>query len=437
MIFIETLVILLLVLINGLLAMSELALVSARTSRLQSLVSGGSRKARIALRLRDDPTEFLSTVQIGITLVGVLAGAFSGATLAERLAEWLGHWPSLAPYARSGALGVVVLGITYISLIFGELVPKRIALHNPERIASLVAPAMVWLARIAAPAVWLLKASIDASVRALRLRGRREATVTEDEVRLLVAEGTRAGVFAPKERRMIEGVLRLEDQAVRAIMTPRLDVAWLEEHADAEEIAQQLRERRLSRFPVCRESIDHPVGIVHAKDLVPAALEGEPIVLANYMVQPLVVPDGISVLKLLDSFRREGVHMALVVDEYGAIEGVVTLADVLEAIAGDLPELGETPEPGLVRRSDGSWLVDGDLPIGEFEDGTGLRGMREEGEFDTMAGWLLQHLGRLPVPGDAFVARSGRFEVVDMDRRRIDKILYVPHAGNGGAPEDG
>ena len=314
-----------LILFNGLLAMSEVAVISSRRSRLESLVKRRHRGAAMVLELLDDPSGFLSTVQVGITLVGVLAGAFSGAKLAARLGAWLDTWPVFAPYGESIALGVVVLSITYVSLVVGELVPKRIALHDPERIALTFAPFMHALSRLAAPAVWLLRHSTDALVSLFGVSRRRPTTVTEDEVRMLVAEGTLAGVFMPKEREMIEGVLRLADRTARAIMTPRTEVAWLEEHATPADIVEQLTAHRLSRFPVCRGTIDNPLGIVHTTDLARVALAGQQPVLAEVLVPPLVVPDGTPVLKLLDSFRRERVHMAIVVDEYGTTQGVVTL----------------------------------------------------------------------------------------------------------------
>jgi putative hemolysin len=260
----------------------------------------------------------------------------------------------------------------------------------------------------------------------LGLRGLRESTVTEDEVRMLIAEGTRAGVFMPKEREMIEGVLRVADRTARGIMTPRSEVVWLEESATAEQIGEQLAQRRLSRFPVCRENIDTPLGIVHSKDLLRVALAGEPILLPNVLVRPLVVVNGTPVLKLLDSFRREGLHMAIVVDEYGATEGVVTLADILEAVAGELPEQGDPLEQNIVRRDDGSWLVDGSMAIDEFKDRLGLVRPRGSRSYETVAGFALDRLGRLPTVGESFIDQGGLFEIVDMDGRRIDKICYRP-----------
>jgi putative hemolysin len=256
--------------------------------------------------------------------------------------------------------------------------------------------------------------------------------VTEDEVRMLVAEGTRAGVFMPKEREMIEGVLRLADRTARAIMTPRTEVVWLDVNATPADVVVQLDARRLSRFPVCRDTIDHPVGTVHMKDLARAALAGRSVALGDVMLQPLVVLDGTPVLKLLDNFRREGMHMAIVVDEYGATQGVVTLADIIEAVAGTLPEAGTELESALVKRADGSWLVDGSVGIDEFEDRVGVSGLRGSGTFDTVAGYALFRLGRLPIVGDTFADRTGYYEILDMDGRRIDKLMYRPRIEEDG-----
>jgi putative hemolysin len=428
----EVAVLLLLIASNALLAMSELAVISSRRSRLQNLVKRRHRGARAALRLLENPTDFLSTVQIGITLIGVLAGAFSGATLAGQLGEWLDSWPAIAPYGQPTAIVAVVLAITYVSLVLGELVPKSIALNDPERIACAMAPTMRSLARIAAPAVWLLRNSTEGLLRAFGLTRRRSLTVTEEEVRMLVAEGTRAGVFMPKEREMIEGVLRLADRTARAVMTPRTEVAWLDIAATPLDIAAAIEQRRLSRFPVCQDTIDNPLGIVHTKDLARVALAGHRVVLGAVLVPPLVVLDGTPVLKLLEVFRKEGVHMAIVVDEYGATQGVVTLADILEAVAGTLPELGSDLATALVKRADGSWLVDGSVGIDEFEDRFGVSGLRGSRTFDTVAGYALSKLGRLPVVGDTFADRNGHYEIIDMDGRRIDRLIFRPRVDEDG-----
>lgn len=421
MVYLEILFVLLLTLINGVLAMSEMAMVSSRRARLERAARSGSRGARVALRLIEDPSRFLSTVQIGITLVGILAGAVSGATLADRLGDWLDTYPALAGHGDNIAIGMVVVAITFLSLILGELVPKRIALGSPERVASLVAQPMHVLSRLASPAVWLLKTTTESVLGLLGLRDAKRAAITEDEVRALIAEGTREGIFVPQEREMIDGVMRLADRTVRSVMTPRSEIMWLDLQENRESLMRRLETVRFSRLPVCRGTVDHAVGVVHTKDLLPAALRGEPFALVDYMTPALVVHDGMPVLKLLDRFRIDAVHVAIVVDEYGTTRGLVTLTDILEAIAGDLPERGDDPEPMIVLREDGSWLVDGAMPVDELQDRLGHAGMRH-GSYSTLAGFVLHRLGRLPAIGEQFSDGTFSFEVVDMDGRRIDKV---------------
>ena len=430
MLFVEIVAVVLLILANGVLALSELAVVSSRRSRLEALSRNGVSGARVALGLIDDPSRFLSTVQIGITLVGILAGAYGGVTIADELGSVLNRIAWVAPNGGPLAIAVVVLLITYLSLVVGELVPKRMALANPERAAVMVARPMQVLSRVAAPAVWVLKHSSDAILKLFGLAGGRETTITEDEVRSLIAAGTQAGVFAPQERAMIDGVLRLADRSVRVIMTPRSEVMWIDRAAGRDRIVEMIEAGRHRRLLVCDGGIDHPLGFVDARDILAAALKGEAIDLGTIAPRPLVIPEQTPVLRLIDLFRRERVHIALIVDEYGTTEGVVTATDVLESIAGDLPERGETEEPMIVRRADGSWLVDGMLPIDEFEDLVKIRGLAAGGDFETVAGFVIAELGRLPETGDRVVRPDMTIEVVDMDRRRIDKLAVTP-AGAG------
>ncbi|HSW62718.1 MAG TPA: hemolysin family protein [Dissulfurispiraceae bacterium] len=416
MLYLELLIVCFLTVTNGLLAMSELAIVSSRKSRLEHLANQGSRGARAALRLIDDPSRFLSTVQIGITLVGIIAGAFSGATLGQRLGTWLNTFPLISPYGHSAGIGLTVIGITYLSLIIGELVPKRIALTQPERVASLVAGTMRGLSLVAAPAVWVLHVSTERVLRLLGLAGTRETTVTEDEVKSLIAEGTQAGIFVPQEQEMIEGVLRLADRSVRLIMTPRTKIVWVDVKSDRNTIIDMVRSHCFSRLLVCDGTVNHPVGFIHTKDL----LSCEEVTLSELVTPLLYVPDRTTVLKLLNRFKKEKVHLAVVVDEYGTTEGLVTLTDVIEAIAGDLPERGEDDGPQIVQRDDGSWLADGTVPTDEVETITGIY-MGENVEM--LAGFVLAHLGRIPKAGASFIHGNARFEVVDMDGNRIDKVL--------------
>jgi len=420
MLYLELLIVFFLTVTNGLLAMSELAVVSSRKSRLERLANQGSRGARAALRLIEDPSRFLSTVQIGITLVGIIAGAFSGATLGHRLGIWLNTFSSISPHGLSVGIGLTVVGITYLSLIVGELVPKRIALAQPERVAALVAGPMRGLSFVAAPAAWVLHISTEKVLRLLGLAGGRKTTVTEEEVKSLIAEGTLAGIFVPQEQEMIEGVLRLADRSVRVIMTPRTRIVWVDMKSGRNAIINMVRSHRFSRLLVCDGTVDHPVGFIHTKDLLPQALSREEVTLAALVTPLLYVPDRTTVLNLLNRFKKENVHLAVVVNEHGSTEGLVTLTDVIEAIAGDLPERGEDRGPQMVQRKYGSWLADGAVPTDEVEAVTGI----DMGEnVEMLAGFVLEHLKRIPKAGASFTHNNARFEVVDMDGNRIDKVL--------------
>lgn len=422
MLYLEMLFVLVLTGINGLMAMSEMAVVSSRRARLDHMVRYGHKGARAALRIADEPSRFLSTVQIGITLVGILAGAFSGATIADKLGDRLDQYAFLSPYGDAIGIGVVVVCISFLSLTLGELVPKRAALANPEAIASMIARPMERLSQIARPVVWLLNMSTEIVLRLLRLPVTRDTAVTEEEIKSVIREGTKVGMFEPQEHEMIQGVLRLADRSVRMIMTPRIDVTWIDINADTETLLNAVRPSRHSRFLVCQNSIEHAVGVIHAKDLLPAAMRRETLDIRSFMVSPVFVPEHAPTFKILEEFKRTGVHMAVVVDEYGTTQGIVTLTDVLESIAGDLPELGEDAETPILRGDDGAWLCEGYLPIDEFEDRTGLRGIKGAGKYETIAGFVIHVLGHLPRTGEGFVYGNARFEVVDMDGRRIDKV---------------
>ncbi|WP_114392153.1 hemolysin family protein [Oleisolibacter albus] len=424
MVYLELGAVLLLILLNGFFAMSELAMVSARKLRLQQLAEDGKRGARIALEMQEDPSRFLSSVQIGITLIGIINGAVGGATIAGRLGVWLETFPVLAAYGSTIAIAVVVVAITYLSLIVGELVPKRVALNNAERIAVFAAPIMRGLSKATAPFVWLLGASTEAMLRLLRVPEKAEHVVTEEEVKNMIAEGTASGVFEPEEKRLIEGVMRLADRTVRSVMTPRLEVMWLDIDDDAETIKREIRESGHSRLPVCRGEFDDVIGIVHTKQLLHGLMQGEPFDLRPAVKDALVVHDGAEVLRLLELFKQSGEQMAVVVDEYGTVEGIVTLTDVLEAIAGELPEAGEDGDADVVRRPDGSFLIDGMLAVEEVEALLGLKSLRDEDSgYHTLAGFLLFKFGHIPTAGEWVEHDGYRFEVVDMDGRRIDKVL--------------
>jgi len=419
----EIAVVLALVLLNGFFAMSEIAVVSARPARLETLARKGGRGARLALGLARDPGRMLSTVQIGITLVGIVAGAFGGARLAEPLAAALARVPALAPFSAEIAYTLVVAAITYLSLIIGELVPKHLALRGPERVAALVAPTIELISRISTPAVWLLETSSRFVLRLLGSEVQPAETVTEEEVKTLIAEGTRAGVFHRHEQEMIQRVLRLADRPVRAIMTPRLELVWLDVEDGPDEIARIIRESGHSRFVVGKGGLDEVLGVVHVRGMLDACLAGRPLDLQAALRPMLVVPDTMPASRALEALRQARVSMALVVDEYGEVEGVVTVEDVLEALVGDMPERRLGEDAAIVRRDDGSMLMDGMLAIDEVKLALGLDGLPDEEAYHTLAGFVLAQLGRVPAEGETVAYGGWRFEVVDMDGQRIDKVL--------------
>lgn len=424
-------IVFLLLLFNGFFAMAELALVSARRARLRQIAEEEkSRGARRALAMAEDSSAFLSIVQIGVTLNSILAGAFSGATLAEPIGNALDTVEWIAPYGHTMAMGLTVLGVSYLSLVIGELVPKRIGLSYAEPIAVRVAPFMYGLAVMAAPAVWILRLSTDLVLKIMGMRHSNGSPVTEEEVKDMIAEGTQTGVFMQEEKTMIEGVMRMADRGVRTIMTPRVDMVWLGIEDSIEENMRIIQESGRSRFPVGRGDLDEVLGIIYAKDLLNAVLAGGAVKLEALMREPMVIPDTTPVMRLVEQFRASRQHLAVVIDEYGSVEGLVTATDVLEAIIGDLPEQGqETSDEKPVRRADGSWLIDGMQPIDEVEALLGLKNMRgDSGEYHTLAGFIIDKLGRIPTAGDFFRWADARFEVIDMDGRRVDKVLVVPPA---------
>jgi putative hemolysin len=421
--FLEILIVAVLTLVNGLLAMSELAVVSSRPARLKVLAAEGKRGATVALKLQEDPGKFLSSVQIGITLVGVLSGAFSGATLGERLGDTLigaGINPTVA--APLG-VGIVVIIITYLSLIVGELVPKQIALRDSEGVATRVAPAMALIASIAAPLVWLLDMSGKLVLRLLGQSGETDERVTDEEVKTLIAEAEHAGVLETEERHMISGVMRLADRSARGLMTPRLDVELIDLSETQDEMIEKLRATRHSVLPVQDGAVDSIVGVIVRKDLVENVLAREPLDVRTLVKQAPVVMDRSSALDVLKAIRGSLVHMALVFDEYGHFEGIVTPGDILEAITGAFQE-EEGDEKAYVTREDGSYLVSGWMQVDEFQAHLGVP-VPKDAKFETVAGFVLAELNHLPAVGETFERGHWRFEVLDLDGRRIDKILVT------------
>jgi putative hemolysin len=427
-VILEGLIVVLLIFINGIFAMSEIAVVSARKTRLRQWAEEGNAKARAALELANNPNQFLATIQIGITLVGILAGVFGGATIARELAVILSDITWLAPYSHPLSLVLVVLVITYLSLIVGELVPKRLALNNPERLAMVIAAPMQVLSRIAYPAVHLLGLSTEFLLRALGMKPSTEPPVTEEEIRALIEQGTQAGMFEEAEQEMVERVFRLGDRRVSAVMTPRTEIVWLDREASAQEIRRTIIESVHSRFLVADGSLDNVLGVVHAKDLLAHMLGEQAVNLEATLQQPLYVPESMRALEVLELFKQSGTHIALVIDEYGGIQGLVTPSDILEAIVGDLPAAGEQVEPLAMQRADGSWLLDGMLPVDEFKDLFDLGELpgEDQGIYQTLAGFVVMQLGRIPAATDSFVWEGLKIEVMDMDGNRVDKVLVTP-----------
>lgn len=422
----EVIFILLLVLANGLFAMSEMAVVSARKARLQQWANEGDARARAALKLANMPERFLSTIQTGITMVGILAGAFGGATIAEQVGAGLSAIPALGAYGEAVGVGVVVLGITYLSLVIGELVPKRLALNNPERIASIIARPMNALSVIASPAVKLLEVSTEMVLKILRVESSNDPTITEEEIKVLIEEGTRSGVFDKAEQYLVRNVFRLGDRRASALMTHRLDIVWVDIDAPLGEIRSKIAGSPYSRFPVCQGRLDKLLGMIKAKELL--GLDAATADWKTLIRQPLVVPESRTALEVLESFKTSHTHMAIIIDEYGAVEGLVTTNDILEAIVGDILTASAQSEIYAVQREDGSWLLDGMLPLDEFKEIFRIQELpgENQGVYQTLAGFILTHLGRIPSVADHFEWRGLRFEVVDMDGKRIDKVLIAP-----------
>jgi len=424
----ETLAIFLLIGANGLLAMSEIAIVAARKARLQHSANSGDKGAAAALELATHPNRFLATVQIGITLVGILAGAFGGATLAHKIEHLALGVPTLAPYGGLLGVGTVVAGITFFSLVLGELVPKRIALVHTERIASAVAAPMRFLSLVTSPIVRLLGASTDITLKLFRVKPSQEPHVTPEEIKALVEQGTALGVFEESEQDMIEGVLRLDERPIGTYMTPRTQMVSIDIKDTPETLRSKMVDSRHSRFPVIQGTFDNVLGMVSAKAIVKQALSGRPTNIRQALEPPLFVPETASALKVLDLFKREGTHFALVTDEYGGIQGLVTDRDILEAIVGELPSRDEPHEPEVTVREDGSWLVDGLLNIDrlkEILDRDETLPDEESGHYHTVSGFMMTQLGGIPTVGQHFHWKDFRFEVVDMDGRRVDKVLIA------------
>ncbi len=425
----EIIIILLLLVANGVFAMSEIAVVAARKIRLQQSADSGNKQAQAALRLAKSPNQFLATVQVGITLVGILAGAFGGATIAEKITAYLNTLPALAQYSELIGVGIVVIVITYLSLIIGELVPKRLALNNPEKIASTMALPMNLLSRVALPIVRLLDTSTNIVFRLLGIKPSLEPAVTVEEIKKLIEQGTESGIFEETEQSMIENVLRLDERPVGAWMTPRTKIVWLDIDEPLEDIRRKVVEYHYSRFPVAKDDLDHVIGVVRAKDLLVQSLNNQPLDLKKLLRPPLFIPDSMSALDVLELFKEQKTHIAIITDEYGGIEGMITHNDILDDIVGNIPIAGEySSEPQARMREDGSWLVDGLLDIDTLKDIFEIDQLpgEEDSGYNTVGGFIMNHVQHIPAEGQYFEWQNLRFEVLDMDGRRVDKVLITP-----------
>ena len=417
----EILIILAVILLNAVFVLSEMSVASSRKARLQQRANEGDKRAITVLELLQHPNLFLATVQIGITLVGVLVGAVGGATLSEPLSELLARSLLLTQYADSLSLVIVVVVITFVSIVLGELVPKRIALQNPERIASMLAGPMILVSRLFKPFVWFLGRITDLVLRILGIKPGSEPPVTEEEIQLLIDQGMEAGVFEEAEHDMVEGVFSLGDQRVYSLMTPRTDVVYLDINDSIEEIRQKISESEYSRFPVRQSTLDVILGIVKARDLLVPSLAGEQIKLKDLLRPAFYIPETMFAARALEIFKENGTEMLLIIDEFGGLQGLLTITDVLEEIVGQI----EMEEPQATQRQDGSWLLDGMLEVDEFKEIFNLKILPHEDEYETLSGFVMVSLGRVPQAADHFEWQGFRFEVIDMDGRRVDKVLVT------------
>jgi len=418
-------IIVVLVVINGILAMAELSIVSSRRTRLEVRADAGDTGAVAALALAAEPTRFLSTVQIGITLIGILVGAFGGATLSDTVSDWIRDVPGLARFADTLGILLVVIAITTLSVMVGELIPKRLALHSPERIATRLARPMTVMSRIVGPVSGLMSTSTDWILRPFQVGAGADAPVTEEEIQLLLEEGAAAGVFEPAEQNLVGRIFQLSDQRASELMTPRHRVVFLNANEPEGEIRQTIAYSRYSHFPVCQDNLDNVIGILSVREYWAHRERGDATPLRELATSPLFVPESMPALKVTDLFKKTSQHRALVVDEYGIVQGIVTFTDIFEAIVGDIDSSSHSEERDAVRRDDDSWLIDGAMPLDSLKQLLGIEALPDEdrGVYSTLAGFMLLRFGRIPQAADRFTWGRLCFEVVDMDGNRIDKAL--------------
>ncbi len=415
----DLLAILILIALNNLLAMTEAAFLASRRARLQQLVNEEKRGAKQALALAEEPNRFLSVIQIGITLIDVMTGAIGGATLAEFVALKVAEVPTLAPYADGLGLTIVVLIITYFSIVFGELVPKRIGILNPEGIITASAGLMTWLSRLLSPIVRLLSLSTEGVLRLFGVDRTEAPPITEEELHVLIDEGTQAGIFKVSEQEMVSGVFRLGDRRIYALMTPRTEIVWLDLDDSEEAIRRKLAESPFSRYPVCRGDLDEVVGVVSVRAILSASLQGQPLNLTQLLQPAIFIPETTFAAQALEFFKEHHTDMLIVIDEYGGVQGVVTVQDIVEEVVGEI----EHDAPQATQRPDGSWLLDGMMAVDDFKELLNIKALPREEAYDTLAGFIITQLGHIPRAGEGFAWRDMTFEVVDMDGRRVDKVL--------------
>jgi putative hemolysin len=410
-----------LLILNAILIMAETALLSTRKARLQNEANKGNQRAAKALKLTEDPNKFLSVTQIGITTIDMLLGALTAATIGVWIDAQLGKYPALEPYSAMIGLLVGVVPVTYLSLVVGDLVPKRLALRDPEGVSAIFASPMLFFTRLFSPMVSFLSFSTESVLRLMGVKASTEPPVTEEEIQLLIDQGTQAGVFEEAEQDMVQGVFSLGEQRVYSLMTPRTEIVWLDIENTIEEIRTKIAENEVSRFPVRQDTLDVILGLVKARDLLVASLSGEPIKLKQHLKPAFYIPETMSAARALEIFKEKGTEMLLVIDEFGGLQGLLTVNDVIEEIVGEI----ELEEPQATQRQDGSWLLDGMLEVDEFKEIFNLPTLPHEDEYETLSGFVMLSLGRVPQTADQFEWHGLRFEVIDMDGRRVDKVLVT------------
>lgn len=418
----ELVIIILLVVLNGIFAMAEIALVSSKKVLLEDLAGKGSKGAKISLKLLEEPEKFLSTIQIGITLVGIVAGAYGGLALAEDVEPFFVKFNIPLEYIKELSLITVVAFITYLSLLIGELLPKTIALNNPEKISVKLAPLVYSLSVASAPVVSFLSFSTKILTKIIRVKKIDKPPVTEDELKMLIEQGRKYGVFEQKESEMVKSVFRFYDRKAYSVMVPRQEIVWLDCNKTIKEITETIYQNNFSKFPLCNGSLDNTIGILHVRDFFLKHSNNNAVELKNIVVQPLIIPENLAAKDILEKFRETKIYIALVVDEYGSIQGMITLHDLIENVFGELPEITDKIEHDFFERADGSFLVDGSVQIDEFKDKFKIEFDGEE-NYSTLAGFILYKLNKIPGLGDKFTFAGFEFEVVDMDGKRIDKVL--------------